>query len=81
MSLAPLFWSLPTAFLSGVGAAAGIGLINSIANLAGFASPYLIGWVKDQTQSTNIGLYTLAGFLIAGAMIVVLAVPAKLVNK
>jgi D-galactonate transporter len=81
MSLAPLFWSLPTAFLSGVGAAAGIGLINSIANLAGFASPYLIGWVKDQTQSTNIGLYTVAGFLIAGAMIVVLAVPAKLVNK
>lgn len=81
MSLAPLFWSLPTAFLSGVGAAAGIGLINSIANLAGFASPYLIGWVKDQTHSTNIGLYALAGFLIAGAMIVLLAVPGKLVDK
>jgi D-galactonate transporter len=81
MSLAPLFWSLPTAFLSGVGAAAGIGLINSIANLAGFASPYLIGWVKDQTQSTDIGLYTLAAFLFAGATIVILAVPAKLVNK
>lgn len=81
MSLAPLFWSLPTAFLSGVGAAAGIGLINSIANLAGFASPYFIGWIKDQTQSTDIGLYTLAGFLVVGALVVVAAVPAKLVNR
>jgi cyanate permease len=81
MSLAPLFWSLPTAFLGGVAAAAGIGLINSVANLAGFVSPYLIGWVKDQTQSTNFALYTLAGFLVVGAIIVVTAVPAKLVNK
>jgi hypothetical protein len=37
--------------------------------------------VKDQTQSTNFALYTLAGFLVVGAIIVVTAVPAKLVNK
>lgn len=35
----PLFWSLPTAFLAGTGAAAGIALINSLGNLAGFLSP------------------------------------------
>lgn len=77
---APLFWSLPTAFLNGVAAAAGIAAINSVGNLAGFASPYLIGAIKDMTQSTNIALYVLAGVLVLGA-IVVLRVPARLVNR
>ena len=81
MSLAPLFWSLPTAFLGGAAAAAGIALINSVANLAGFVSPYFIGWVKDQTQSTSSALYVLAGCLVLGALIVVTMVPARLVNK
>jgi hypothetical protein len=39
VSAIPLFWSLPTAFLVGAGAAAGIAAINSIANLAGFLAP------------------------------------------
>lgn len=77
---APLFWSLPTAFLGGTAAAAGIAGINSVGNLAGFASPYLIGWLKDLTQSTNIGMYVLAGVLVVGC-IAVLSVPAKLVNR
>jgi D-galactonate transporter len=77
---APLFWSLPTAFLGGTAAAAGIAGINSVGNLAGFASPYLIGWLKDLTQSTNIGMYVLAGVLVVGC-IAVLSVPARLVNR
>ncbi|RJG03623.1 MFS transporter [Noviherbaspirillum sedimenti] len=77
---APLFWSLPTAFLGGAAAAAGIAAINSVGNLAGFASPYLIGWLKDLTQSTNIGMYVLAGVLVAGSL-VVLSIPARLVNR
>ncbi|SFU56879.1 MFS transporter [Pseudoduganella namucuonensis] len=80
LSSAPLFWSLPTAFLNGVAAAAGIAAINSVGNLAGFASPFLIGAIKDMTQSTNVGLYVLAGVLVAGAVIV-LRVPARLVNR
>ncbi len=47
LTCAPLFWSLPTAFLTGVGAAAGIALINSVGNLAGFVSPYVIGALRD----------------------------------
>ncbi|HZG18919.1 MAG TPA: MFS transporter [Herbaspirillum sp.] len=81
MSLAPLFWSLPTAFLGGAAAATGIALINSVANLAGFVSPFLIGWIKDQTHSTAIGLYLLSGVLVAGAVLVIGAVPARLVNR
>ncbi len=76
----PLFWSLPTAFLTGVSAAAGIAVINSVGNLAGFAAPYLIGWIKDLTASTDIGMYVLAGFLVAGVALI-LSVPAKLVNR
>src|SRR6202047_5170335 len=39
-----VFWTLPTAWLSGTAAAGAIALINSIGNLAGFGGPYLIGW-------------------------------------
>ena len=76
----PLFWSLPTAFLAGTAAAAGIGLINSLGNLAGFASPYAVGWLKDATQSTDVGMYGLAVVLVLGALLT-LSVPARLVSK
>jgi nitrate/nitrite transporter NarK len=76
----PLFWSLPTSFLAGAGAAAGIALINSLGNLAGFVSPFLVGWLKDMTQSTNAGMYLLAGSMVLGA-ILTMTVPARLVNR
>jgi len=76
----PLFWSLPTAFLSGAAAAAGIALINSLGNLAGFVSPYVVGWLKDATQSTNAGMYILAASLLLGGLLT-LAMPSKMVNK
>jgi nitrate/nitrite transporter NarK len=80
LTCAPLFWSLPTAFLSGTAAAAGIAAINSVGNLAGFASPYLIGYLKDLTGSTQIGMYVLSAVLVLGAIGVWL-VPKKLVNR
>jgi D-galactonate transporter len=80
-SCAPLFWSLPTAFLGGAAAAAGIAAINSIGNLAGFVSPYVVGWLKDATQSTQAGMYAVSGVLIAGAVIILVFVPARLVNR
>src|SRR6476619_1332953 len=55
-----VFWTLPTAWLSGTAAAGGIALINSIGNLAGFGGPYLNGWVKDATGSTSTGLLVLS---------------------
>lgn len=80
LTCAPLFWSLPTAFLSGTGAAAGIAVINSVGNLAGFVSPYMIGYLKDLTHSTQVGMYVLAGMLVLGAFLV-WRTPAKLVNR
>jgi len=65
-----LFWTLPTAWLSGTAAAGGIALINSIGNLAGFGGPYLIGWVKELTGSTSTGLLVLAVMpLVAGLLV------------
>jgi len=80
-SCAPLFWSLPTAFLSGSAAAAGIAAINSIGNLAGFVSPYVVGWLKDATHSTQAGMYAVSAVLAAGALIILVFVPARLVNR
>jgi MFS family permease len=76
----PLFWSLPTAFLAGTGAAAGIAMINSIGNLAGFVSPYLVGWLKTSTGSNASGMYMLAAFLVLGGVLA-LSVPARTVNR
>jgi nitrate/nitrite transporter NarK len=80
LTCAPLFWSLPTAFLSGTAAAAGIAAINSVGNLAGFVSPYLIGYLKDATGSTQVGMYVLAGALVVGAVAVWLT-PKQLVDR
>jgi len=80
-SCAPLFWSLPTAFLSGAAAAAGIAAINSIGNLAGFVSPYVVGWLKDLTHSTQAGMYAVSAVLAAGAIVILVFVPARLVNR
>jgi D-galactonate transporter len=80
LSTLPLFWSLPTAFLGGSAAAAGIALINSWGNLAGFVSPYLIGFIKDLTHSTKPGLYVMAAALLFGTLLI-FAVPAKAVNR
>ena len=55
-SALPTFWTLPTAFLTGSAAAGGIALINSIGNLGGFVGPYAIGWIKDATGATTLGL-------------------------
>jgi MFS transporter, ACS family, tartrate transporter len=60
-SCLPIFWTLPTAFLSGAAAAAGIAVINSIGNLSGFAGPFAMGWMKDHTGSYTGGLLLLSG--------------------
>jgi D-galactonate transporter len=69
----PVFWTLPTAFLSGAAAACGIAVINSIGNLAGFAGPFAMGWIKDHTGSYTGGLLLLAALgLIAMGVVLVL---------
>jgi MFS transporter, ACS family, tartrate transporter len=61
------FWALPPSFLSGTAAAAGIALINSLGNVAGFAGPYLVGAVKDATGGFAGALVTFALLMLGGA--------------
>jgi MFS transporter, ACS family, tartrate transporter len=65
----PCFWPMPSQFLTGVGAAAGIALINSIGNIGGYAGPLVVGWVKDTTHSFEAGLYFLAWCAFASAVL------------
>ncbi|MBC9821842.1 MFS transporter [Terrabacter sp. MAHUQ-38] len=80
LTCAPLFWSLPTSFLGGAAAAAGIAVINSVGNLAGFVSPYMIGSIKDSTGSIHLPMYVLAVVLAIGAA-AVLTTRKSLVNR
>ena len=74
------FWCLPTSVLAGAAAASGIAVINSVGNLAGFVSPYAIGWIIDATHSITLGVYTLAACLLIGSLLV-LTMPKRLVNR
>ena len=65
---APL-WAMPSVFLSGAGAAAGIAMINSVGNLGGFVGPFVIGWLKNVTGSYAAGLYVVAATLAVSAIV------------
>jgi ACS family tartrate transporter-like MFS transporter len=68
------FWALPSGFLTGFSAAAGLALINSAGNLAGFVGPYAIGAISKTTGSLYAGL-ALAGVFMFTAAILVLLLP------
>jgi ACS family tartrate transporter-like MFS transporter len=68
-SAKPPLWSMPTMFLSGSAAAAGIATINSIGNLGGFVGPAMIGWIKDLTGSFQGGLLFVAALLVLSAVL------------
>ncbi|RAR58486.1 ACS family tartrate transporter-like MFS transporter [Paraburkholderia unamae] len=65
---APL-WAMPSMFLSGAGAAAGIAMINSIGNLGGFVGPVVIGWLKTRTGGYAAGLYVVGATLAVSAVV------------
>jgi ACS family tartrate transporter-like MFS transporter len=70
------FWALPSEFLTGFSAAAGIALINSVGNLGGFAGPYMIGTIATKTGSLYAGLAIAGALLFISAMLVLL-IPRK----
>ncbi len=76
----PQFYTLPPTITSGAAAAMGFAVANSVGSVAGFISPYLLGYVADLTGSTNNGVLFIAACLLLGGALV-FAVPAKLVNK
>ena len=77
------FWSMPTMFLTGGAAAAGIAWINSLGNLGGFFGPTLVGWAKNLTGSFAGGLYALALCALVSAAISLfwLPIPRTVVTR
>jgi len=69
-SAIPPLWQMPEAFLGGVGAAAAIGLINSVGNLSGFVGAAAIGWLQDATGSLSPGMWLSAAFMAAAGLVV-----------
>ncbi|MBL6080299.1 MFS transporter [Belnapia sp. T18] len=65
----PLLWPIPSAFLTGTSAAAGIAAINAIGNLSGFAGPYLMGYLRDATGNFTAGLLVLGGCTLVGGLV------------
>ena len=65
----PLMWPIPSAFLTGTSAAAGIAAINSLGNLSGFAGPYMMGYLKDATGNFTAGLLVLGGCALVGSIV------------
>lgn len=70
-SYTPPFWSMPTAFLRGPAAAAGIAFINATGNLGGFLGPYLMGWLQDLSGDFLSGLRVLALAAVVSAVLIV----------
>ncbi|CDY75186.1 Nitrate/nitrite transporter [Caballeronia glathei] len=73
-----LFWILPTRFLSGIAAASGIALINSVGQFGGIISPYMVGKVKTMTGSATPGLYAIAVACLLGAVLILWGLPRRL---
>ena len=66
-----IWWSVPTTFLSGAAAAGATAMINSLANLGGYFGPYMLGFVKTQTGTTDLGYFILSGGLVISAVLMV----------
>lgn len=69
ISAKTIFYTLPAKFLTGQAAAGGIALINSIGAFGGFVGPYLMGYLKEQTQSFTAGLMVMGCILFAAALL------------
>jgi len=68
----PNFWAVPARFLTGAAAAAGIALINTVGNIAGFAAPFITGALKDATGSYHAPMFAVGGFMLLSAVLMVL---------
>jgi ACS family tartrate transporter-like MFS transporter len=71
------FWTLATSLMSGVGAAAGIALVNSVGNIGGFVGPTIIGFVREATHSFSAGLVVVGVVLAAGGLLVLAVNPPR----
>jgi MFS family permease len=73
----PVFWPVPSTFLAGTAAAAGIGIVNSVGNLGGYVGPNIPVWMHGYSANPSVSLYVIAGVLLIGALIAFFTIPGK----
>jgi len=73
----PTFWTIPGLYLSGTAAAAGIALISTIGNVAGFVGPSSLGYIKNATGGFAVGMFLMSGMLVLGAVLVLAMAPGR----
>jgi MFS transporter, ACS family, tartrate transporter len=78
-SFLPVFWAMPSEILSESAAAAGVGMVNAVGSVAGFAGPFAFGYLNSRTGSFSSGLALMMVCAIAGGLLV-LRVPAARVS-
>ena len=71
----PIFWPVPSTFLAGTAAAAGIGIVNSVGNLGGYVGPNIAVWMKGYSEDPSVSLYVIAGALLISALLAFIAIP------
>ncbi len=72
IAIQPLFWTFPTGYLSGTGAAAAIAMINAFGNLGGFVVPNVKVWAETHFGSSLAGAVALAAITFLGALLIAL---------
>ena len=80
LSLMPIYWTLPGTVLSGVAAAAGIGMINAIGNLSGFTGSMITAVAENLTGNINNGTYVLGACLFVSAGLI-LSIPRTMLRR
>jgi MFS family permease len=81
ITVQPIFWTLPTSYLTGNAAAAGIAFINSFGNVGGFVAPNLKTWAEIKFDSPDAGMFVLAASALAGAILVLFSEKIGLKGK
>jgi MFS family permease len=74
----PIFWTLPPRFLTGLAAAAGIALINSIGQLGGVIAPFMVGRIKDLSGTATPALFALCAVSVLAVALIVWGIPRRL---
>jgi MFS transporter, ACS family, tartrate transporter len=65
-----VFWTLPSTFLAGSAAAAGIALVRTVSALGGFVGPAVVGLLRGATGDYSAAMAALGCALVVAALLV-----------
>ncbi len=64
-----VLWAIPGTLLTGAATGVGIALMTTVGNLGGYASPFMMGWIKQSSGHLEYGLFILAALNLAAALV------------